>query len=119
MVFEGCSGLLRGNMSRKGPRVFEGTGLGLGGYCRGWRLVHPQSWVWVVCAGCKLYPPHQGFKMQAIGVGPDIWPEGGLDLPLGRLCELGQCVYRALCELSLDTGAQLLLRVTGGGVYMT
>lgn len=29
------------------------------------------------------------------------------------------CVYSALCELSPDTGAQLLLRVTGGGVDMT
>lgn len=76
----------------------------------------------VLAADCNIFsppPPGQGFKTQAIGFGPDVWSEGGLNLPLGRLCELGQCVYGALCELSLDAGAQLLLRVTGGGVYMT
>lgn len=35
MVFEGWSGLLGRSMSRTGPRVFEGTGLSLGGHCRG------------------------------------------------------------------------------------
>lgn len=36
MVFEGWLGVLGGSMSRTGPRDFEGIGLGLGGYCRGW-----------------------------------------------------------------------------------
>lgn len=37
------SGLLGGSISRVVPIGFEGTGLGVGGCCRGWWVAHTQS----------------------------------------------------------------------------
>lgn len=53
--FEWWSGLLGRSISRVVPRGFEGTGLGVGGCCRGWGVAHTQSWEWVMhvlVAGC-------------------------------------------------------------------
>lgn len=51
-------------------RVLQGMGSG----------PHSELGVGGTCVGGRLYPPMcpaPGFKMQATGVEPEIWPEGG------------------------------------------